>query len=271
MFLNNDERWNNLREYYFENYDEKLVTFIFGLIINIICPYLFQIQNVVLGLFVTTGILNKENFLHILNTTSYQLVAIYDLTLFNRSRIRINRFWRMGKLALGYFFYILPTAAIGYLFLFIKTKSFVCQEMKAPFLLDNSYNPSVNMTELYQLRINYFYEKYTPGDTSYKMESSRVLRWDVFNEDGYRFQKYLPFETIDDLIYQFNYVGYHDVCIYPPTEDLSMSSNRTGNQKGLYQVYYGHFEKDQTGKYQIFIVYITFLAYLLILYSHEFI
>ena len=71
----------------------------------------------------------------------------------------------------------------------------------------------------------------------------------MFNEPGYRFQKYLPFETINDIIDQFNYVGYHDVCIYPSMSYLSRSSDRTNNMKGLAHVHVGHLEKNQTGKY----------------------
>ena len=71
----------------------------------------------------------------------------------------------------------------------------------------------------------------------------------MFNDEGYRFQKYLPFETIDDIIDQFNYVGYHDVCIYPSKNYLSRSSIKMRNIIGLYHLHAGHLEKNQTGKY----------------------
>ena len=61
---------------------------------------------------------------------------------------------RFLKLAAGYLFYVLPIGGVGYLFLLVKSESFVCQEMKAPFLLDNAYPPAVNMTHVYEMRIN---------------------------------------------------------------------------------------------------------------------
>ena len=62
--------------------------------------------------------------------------------------------WRFGKIALGYFAYVLPIGIVVYLSLFIRYNSLICQEMKAPFLLDNLYEPSVNMTDFYIQRIH---------------------------------------------------------------------------------------------------------------------
>ena len=155
VYLNNDLRWKNLRDYYMEE-DAKGVTFIFGLIISVICPFIFQLQNIMLGLFITNGKLNKETFKHVIKTTRKQLVIIYDLTMFDRNPgKKIKVILRMAKLAIGYFFYVLPIGIIGYIFLFINSKSFICQEMKAPFLLDNSYEPAVNLTEASELRTEY--------------------------------------------------------------------------------------------------------------------
>jgi len=65
---------------------------------------------------------------------------------------------------------------------------------------------------------------------------------------GYRHSNYLPLETIDDLVNQFNYVGFNDLCIYPKAKDLveyiDPSSNAT---KGLARIYYGHTSQNQTG------------------------
>ena len=70
--------------------------------------------------------------------------------------------------------------------------------------------------------------------------------WDV---DGYRQNRYMPFRNINDLINQFNYIGYHDVCIYPPMGDMAYyPDNKVNDYKGVHLVYYGHSEKNQTGK-----------------------
>ena len=74
------------------------------------------------------------------------------------------------------------------------------------------------------------------------------LWWDYRNVGLYSRQgKYFPFNSTSDLIEQYNYVGYHDVCIYPTRED--MAKYPSGNQiKGVSYVYKGHFVENQTGK-----------------------
>ena len=61
-------------------------------------------------------------------------------------------------MALGYLLYVLPAGAVGYIFLFVNSQSYMCQKMNAPFLLDNNYEPAINMTELYELRVHYAYD-----------------------------------------------------------------------------------------------------------------
>jgi len=154
VFLNHDERWSNFREYCFDekNYGTKNVTFVFGIVISLICPFTFGLQNVLLGL-VLTGRINKDIIIHTLSTTKTQLVLIYDTSLFYKNN-EDNTKGIVGyvKMAAGYFLYVLPVGCIGYLFLLISSTSVVCKDMKAPFLLDNTFKPSVNMMELYLMR-----------------------------------------------------------------------------------------------------------------------
>jgi len=71
--------------------------------------------------------------------------------------------------------------------------------------------------------------------------------WDV--GVGYRKGNYLPLETTDDLIDQFNYVGFNDLCIYPPTTDMvSYKDASSKDTKGIVAVYPGHTNQNQTGK-----------------------
>jgi len=77
--------------------------------------------------------------------------------------------------------------------------------------------------------------------------------WDYYNVDwasGYRVGEYLPLETIDDLVNQFNYVGFNDLCIYPPDTDMAFYEDATSKKyaKGIEAVYYGHTTANQTGK-----------------------
>jgi len=154
VFLNHDERWSNFREYCFDekNYGTKYVTFVFGIVISIISPFTFGLQNVLLGL-VLNGRINKGIISHALSTTKTQLVLIYDINLFYKNN-EDNTEGIVGyvKMAAGYFLYVLPVGCIGYLFLFASSSAFVCQDMKAPFLLNNTIKPAVNMTELYLMR-----------------------------------------------------------------------------------------------------------------------
>ena len=57
---------------------------------------------------------------------------------------------------------------------------------------------------------------------------------------------YEPVKTINDLIYQFNFIGYHQVCIFPERHEVVHSAPEY--RKNVY-VYYGHSEDNQTGKY----------------------
>jgi len=154
IFLNHDERWSNFREYCFneENYGTTYVTFVFGILISLICPFTFGVQNVIFGL-VVNGRMHKDIISHVLSTTKTQLVIIYDTNLFYKNN-EDNTKGIVGyvKMAAGYFLYVLPVGFIGYLFLLISSTSFVCQDMKAPFLLDNTFKPAVNMMELYLMR-----------------------------------------------------------------------------------------------------------------------
>ena len=154
MFLNNDERWSNFRDYFFDeqNYGTKKVTFVLGVIISFICPFIFYLQNVLLGLIVN-GKFNKDTLCHVFITTQTQLVVIYDTSVFykNNQDMR-NGFVAFGKMAAGYFLYILPVGFVGYLFLFVNSTSVICQEMKAPFLLNNNFKSVVNMSDLYLMR-----------------------------------------------------------------------------------------------------------------------
>jgi len=74
--------------------------------------------------------------------------------------------------------------------------------------------------------------------------------WDFWwNMRGYRYEKYLPLETIDDLLDQYNYVGFNDLCIYPHDYDMAFYKNpRRKETKGIAGVYHGHTTQNQTGK-----------------------
>ena len=75
----------------------------------------------------------------------------------------------------------------------------------------------------------------------------RDFWWDF--HAGYRSLNYLPFKNISDLVDQFNYVGFHDVCIYPNNNQLAPYKDPMSNEtKGIPFVIGGHISNNQTGK-----------------------
>ena len=81
----------------------------------------------------------------------------------------------------------------------------------------------------------------------------RYFWWDQTLDEGlnlgYRKGNYLPLETIDDLLDQFNYVGFNDLCIYPPEQDMALYKDPSSKDtKGIWAVYYGHTNQNRTGK-----------------------
>ena len=76
--------------------------------------------------------------------------------------------------------------------------------------------------------------------------------WDFWNGNtniGYTQFNYLPFKNISDLVDQFNYVGFHDVCIYPNRNQMTPYKDPSSNKtKGIGYVVSGHINNNQTGK-----------------------
>ena len=77
--------------------------------------------------------------------------------------------------------------------------------------------------------------------------------WDYNNHGwtpaGYRNGTYLPLETIEDLLDQFNYRGFTDLCIYPELSEMAAYEDPSNKDtKGIYTVFPGHTVQNQTGK-----------------------
>ena len=81
------------------------------------------------------------------------------------------------------------------------------------------------------------------------------MYWDKssgIDEGGYRQFKYLPLSDIPDLLDQFNYVGYHDVCIRRADNDVSFIKNPDDlTTKGVQFVMKGHISHNQSGKHNM--------------------
>ena len=77
------------------------------------------------------------------------------------------------------------------------------------------------------------------------------MKWDWWSDEtpsGYRRQTFLPFSKIADLIDQVNYVGFHDVCNYPGTFELTPYKNPYDPRtKGIEDVFVGYTQSNNTG------------------------
>lgn len=169
IFLHRDERWKNLRFYLLEEYGEKQVTFIFGFIIWIICPMMFAIQYVLLGMVLSNGPFKKswKIFLRTIKSMIHQLLIIHDNSVFEWKDSKAEEmWWAILKMILGYTLYMAPIGFLFIIFSMASSKESVCRNLYAPFLLDNNQIPSpfvhedgnitnLSFSELYDLRKTY--------------------------------------------------------------------------------------------------------------------
>lgn len=259
LFLHADERWNNLRVYLMdeENLGKRATTFLFGSIIYMVCPFLIRIQNILMGMCLFEG--STKNFAnalrHVVQSLSVQLVVLYDLTLFKTtSNVCKSHSWSgMGRLLLGYTLYVLPLFGFGTLFMYGQLNGTVCRPIKATFLVDNEITPAHNMSELYQSRQLIGEEK---GIEKFLdvFNAKGGLAWDYSRYSGnrdaiFREYQYWPFDNITDLIKQYNFIGYHDVCIYPNSvTDLTITNYQVDQLKNLYYVSHGYAVENNSGK-----------------------
>mgnify|MGYP000316539101 CR=1 FL=1 len=59
----------------------------------------------------------------------------------------------------------------------------------------------------------------------------------------------MPLNNIHDLVQQFNFIGYQEVCIYPTSPDLSyVKADDQATTKGIAYVYPGYAQRNSTGK-----------------------
>ena len=70
--------------------------------------------------------------------------------------------------------------------------------------------------------------------------------WDFYA--GYRRYKYFNFSTSSDIIDQYEFRGFTDVCVYPGDYQLSPIKNPADiTTKGIKYVFGGFIKNNQTG------------------------
>lgn len=246
IFLHVDERWDNLRIHLLYLFGSRGTTFMFGVIISIVCPLMFGLQNVILGMVLTNGPINKSTFYHVIRSLQYQLVVLYDTSLFEikTAEKQIKMSWRRVRgVIIGYAVYMLPIVALGLVFQFGEPNVTICRPLKATFLVNNEANLCgySSLSEIYSQRRTFV------SDKDPFMDNGGLL-WD--QHEGYRFQEYFPLNNTADLIDQFNYAGYHDICIYPRMNELRYvlkANNIDVMTKGLRYVYPGYENQNSSG------------------------
>jgi len=137
-------------------------------------------------------------------------------------------------------------------------------KLNAKFLLDNNVPTIVPLSELASKRQEYgerdgvidYVEPFSSkdGNMFWNAEASTAPNVPKFDE---HYRNYWKLNNTQDLIDQFNYVGYHDICNYPSGPFISihlLAYNYGGdghswqNKKG-FNFYYDGFENfNQTGR-----------------------
>ena len=207
-----------------------------------------------------------DGFCHALQSLRYQLLVLYDLSSFNGGNKHLKkRSWPgVVRIIFGYILYVVPLCSLLTLFMFGNSKFTLCHLPKATFLLDNDVAPHVNLSILYQARQSIAHElilnepakQHSPFEYQ---DNNILLTWDYQGRStlpaSYRRYQYWPLENIGDLIKQFNYVGFHDLCIYPRMYQDVTNAKRAWNEhdtsmltsKGLERVAHGYAVRNSSG------------------------
>ena len=269
--IHEDNRWLNFRTYLTNKIEDFGFTLIGGLIVSLVCPVMFIVSNVLLGIGLNfTSLIQGEiasTLKHIILELNYQTVIISDTSRLEKNGTSGFTWWKVPKLSLSFLVYLLPSVALLSVLSFGRLNMTLCHPMKAPFLLDNTFvlANNLNFEELYRQR-----QTYGGGKDDYYFESRGFMFWIGYynsigvdgklmwnageHSQGIHFQKYWNLSDINSMIEQYNYVGYHDVCNYPEikpdlgTEELHIVDGIDGGMmKGFNYFYPGYNERNSSG------------------------
>ena len=247
--IHEDKRWINLRTYLTDIIGDFGVTLIGGVIVSLVCPVMFIVSNVLLGIGLNFTSLMKGEFgstlNHIISELKYQTVIISDTSRLERNGTNGFTWWKIPKLSLSFMVYLLPSVALLSVLSFGRSNMTLCHPMQAPFLFDNTFVPANNLDfeELYRQRHIYGWNK----DNYYYYPNGQLV-WNAdWGGEFIHYEQYWNFSSLNDLIKQFNFVGYHDVCNYPTSFELHYVSWNSDKMKGFDVLYPGYNERDSSG------------------------
>ena len=249
--IHEDNRWLNFRTYLTNKIEGFGLTLIGGLIVSLVCPVMFIVSNVLLGIGLNfNSFINGEigsTFKHIIMELKYQTVIISNSSRLEKNSTNGFTWWKVPKLSLSFLLYLLPSVALLSVLSFGRSNMTLCHPMKAPFLLDNTFVPAnnLNFEELYRQRQKYGEEREYGeiGQLVWNLDSEK------YSESIHK-KKYWKFSDINSLTKQYNYVGYHDVCNYLQVSELhrvKLTSVNSFTKKGFEFIYQGYSERDSSG------------------------
>ena len=202
----------------------------------------------------------KGKFKHLIDVMLHQTVIIYDNSEFEIIKTSGLSWWKLIRLSLGYFLYLVPTVILLSGMAFGRSSLTLCRPMQASFLLDNTTAPANNISlqELYLQRQTYGEQA---NLITYSYEQNGQLLWNAWQrrlpgplpgyveeyyDSQHNYKKYSNLSSLQDLIEQFNHVGFHDVCNYPKFNELAQRTTDDDTKKfGFY--YPGYSENESSG------------------------
>ena len=268
FFLYEDEKWVNLRTHWMhpDVYGEQLTTFIFGVIISIVCPLFFILQNLCFGCVLNYYSIWKGHAVkvlcHIFKTMTQQTIVLVDTALFRYDgRKEMRPVPSVMILATSYLAYLLPQLALLTTYIFASSSATICTPLASQFLLDNTIAPANNLSlsKLYDQRQSYgrLNGKRIEWNDTWEnrglLWNSRTLKdCDIYCKKAIhkvkcrKKEEYWKLRNSQDLIDQFNYLGFHDVCNFPTKHDLQ-HIHCPMDSKGFPYLFPGYGFENSTG------------------------
>ena len=182
---------------------------IFGVIVSIVCPFMFCLQNLIVGLILNSHIMTFKKFGkifgHSVATLRHQIVVLLDKSrlLYELPNEQASLF-DILRIACAHAAYLILPIVLFIILTYASNPGIICSPLAAPFLLNNNYAPKLSLPHLFEAR----------------QKTGKQLFWDSATQRKIWKGNYWKFENIQDLLNQFNFVGFHDVCVYPESVDI---------------------------------------------------
>jgi len=124
------------------------------------------------------------------------------------------------RFTVGYGISLMPMGLLVLFYTYFSVDITICSDLKSKFLLDNGANLAngLNFSDVYDARKRYHRGSFVlqPGEFNHMGRINDLMWRNESKSPGHiGHSPYWPLNNIADLINQYNFVGYHDICIYP--------------------------------------------------------